>query len=224
MGLLAQLAPLELQVLRDSMAFQELKVKMVIWDSKVLLDPLVNLESLVSQAPKGGMEGLGPQDLKALRETREIQDQVDPQVPLAMMENMVKGDLQGPRERKESLASKEDQEREDPLVLKGPREILEHLASLAIRESKVQVASRENLETLETMEGRETEASRATQGLPASLVCKGLLVNLACLDLLASRAMLDHQAPRETLALLDLLAYKVLLVTKDLLVMKAPLA
>lgn len=81
--------------------------------------------------------------------------------------------------------------------------------------------SRESLVILAIMEERVTEVFRGILDLQASQGCKDLLANLVCQVLLVNKAMLDHLGQKETLAPWDPLAFKVLLVIKDPLDLRA---
>merc|ERR1712002_848051 len=105
----------------------------------------------------------------------------------------------------------------DPLGLRAQKEILEHLVSLELQENKGQEGSKESLVTLENMEKKVTEEFREIQGHLVNLVFKAHLVNLECLDHLVNKEMPDNLESKEILDLLDLLVFKVLLVTRVLL-------
>lgn len=112
---------------------------MVTLVSKVHQGQLANLESLACQVQRVEMEDQGHLDLKDLRETKEILDQMDHQVHLEMMVSMEKEALLDPKVKKANQAFKADQVLGDPLELKDPKVILEHLVFLAILVNKVLV-------------------------------------------------------------------------------------
>lgn len=161
-------------------------------------------------------------DQKDLRVRKEIQVRLGPLDHLEMMVNMVLEDLQDLKEKRVSLASKEDLDQEVPQVWRDQRATRGLLASLVTQENRDRVVSRESLAILVTMAERETEGSKETLDLLASQGFRDLPANLECRVSLVNKAMLDLLEQRETLGLWDLLDYrghratKVLLDLKDL--------
>ena len=158
---------------------------------------MASLVNLDCREPRVAMEDLGLLDLKALKEKREILDQMDLLVPLEMMESMGRGDPLDQKERRANQEFKEGQDQEVHLELKVQKAIQVPLVSPEILESKVLVVSRESLEILVITEGniasfkrmndflslilcaeRETEEFRATPDLLGNLVFKDLQESL----------------------------------------------
>jgi len=193
-------------------------------DSRVHQDQLDNPESLAYLALREVMVGQELLDLKVPRGRRVTQVKLDPQDHLEMTESTAPEDHQGPKGKRVSLESKEDQDQGDHLVWRDPKAILEPLVSLATLGSRVLVVSRENLAILVTMAGRETEAFKATPALLVNLAYRDLLGNRECLVHLASKEMLDPQEQRETLDHLDLRDFRGHLVIRVLQDLKDHLA
>jgi len=105
-----------LQDNRETLAFLGSREKMVTLDSRVHQDQLDNLESLVYLALREVMVGLEPLDLKDPRVRRVTQVKLDPQDPLEMTASTAPEDHQGPKGKRVSLESKEDQDQGDHLV------------------------------------------------------------------------------------------------------------
>lgn len=109
--------------------------------------------SLDCQEQREAMEDLALLDLKALRVTREILDQMDRPDPLEMMESMGREDLLDLKERRENQEFKEGQGQEDHLALKVLKAIPVLQVSLVILESKDLGELRVSLAILVTTEG-----------------------------------------------------------------------
>lgn len=169
---------------------------------------MASLVNLDCREPRVAMEDLGLLDLKALKEKREILDQMDLLVPLEMMESMGRGDPLDQKERRVNQEFKEGQDQEVHLELKVQKAIQVPLVSPEILESKDLVVSRGSLEILVITEERETEEFRVTPDLLGNLVFKDLQESLVCLGLQENKEMLDLPELRVTLAHLDLLAYR----------------
>ena len=121
---------------------------------------MANLVSLDCQEQRVVMEDLALLDLKALRVTREILDQMDRLDPLEMMESMGREDLLDLKERRENQEFKEDQGQEVHLELKVQKAILVLQVSLVILESKDLGESRVSLAILVTTEGNISTKSQ----------------------------------------------------------------
>ena len=178
MDLLALLELLDPLVHRDNMEYLGSKVKMEMVVSKVPLDLLDNLGSLVYQEPRVVMEDLEHLGLKVLKETKVTLDQMAHLDPLAMMANMEREVHLVQKERRENQGYKEVQVQEVLLVWKDQKETLGHLASLEILENKDLEELRENLEILVIMAERETEEFKEILDLQDNLDYKDPLENL----------------------------------------------
>lgn len=170
------------------------------------------------------MVGLELLDLKVPRVRRVTRVRLGLPALLEMTESTAAEVHLGPKEKRASLESKEDQDQGAHLVWRDPRVILEPLVSLATQGSRVLEVSRESLAILVTMAGRETEAFRATPALLVNQGYKDLLGNQECLVHLASKAMLDPPEQRETSVHLDLQDFRGHLVIKALQVLRDHLA
>jgi len=104
------------------------------------------------------------------------------------------------KEKKESLAIKENLVRVDLQVLKVPKVTLGLLASLDLLGSRVLVALKENLENLENMGEKETVGFKGTPDYLVNLGFKGLQEKREALELQVNREILVHLELRETLA------------------------
>lgn len=214
---MARLESMDLLALRapkDHLAYLDSRESLVTTVRWVLLDPqgyLENLDCLEQRVETVDQVLLGQRDNKGIRVTLDCKD---PRDLLVLMVNMEREDLLAQKEKMESLATKENQVPADPQGSKAQKEILEHLVSPVLLESRDPLESRVSLANLETTVRRETEDFRATLEPQANLEFKDLLANLAVWEHLenketqaplVSRAILDHLGP---------LAYRELLETR----------